>query len=96
MVEQIEVPESVTSPTYEIQKGDTLTSILKEQIPGIKELGSGPTQDTAIANILKGLSSEDLKAIGVESENVNKIFAGKSLNLEALHKIIEARNVLKQ
>ncbi len=78
--------------SYEIQRGDTLTKILKEQMPEIKELGKGPAQENALANILRGLTPEEMKEIGIRSGNPNLIYAGDKIDMDALHKIVESRS----
>ncbi len=77
--------------SYEIQRGDTLTKILKEQMPEIKGLGRGPAQENALANILRGLTPEEMKEIGIRSGNPNLIYAGDRIDMDALHKIVESR-----
>ena len=87
------IPKAAEVPkleSYTIRPGDTLTKIMKEQLPEIQELGAGKSQNTAIANILRELSPEELKSIGVRSGNPDLIYAGDPINTEALHKIIES------
>ncbi len=86
--EQIGVETQTLPTSYEIKSGDTFITILKDQIPSFRALGTGPEQETAIANLLKSLTPQELKSIGVESGNVNRIFAGKTLNLEAIAKLV--------
>ncbi len=68
--------------SYEIQRGDTLTKIIREQMPG--------KQMSEIVKILNELSPEELQQIGVRSNNIDLIYAGETINTEALHKIIES------
>ena len=89
------VTEGEVPTAYTIQKGDTLTNILKEKIPAIKELGAGQKQETAIANLIKKLSPSELSAIGVGA-NPDKIVAGKSLNLKVLNELIEKKGIIKK
>lgn len=78
---------------YTIEKGDTLTDIVREKIPQFSEMKAGYAQENAIANILKSLTPEEAKRIGIAapdgSFNVDKITAGKTLNLEEFAKIVE-------
>ncbi len=86
-----EAPMVSQHPPYTIRSGDTLTKILKEQIPEIQGLGKGQAQENAIANILRGLSAEELRSIGISSENPDLIYAGKDIDMNALHQIIESK-----
>lgn len=73
---------------YSIQKGDTLWGIMKTQIPEIAALTTEKAKDNAIANILDTLSIEDLEAAGIRSGDVNRIYAGETLNLDVLHGLV--------
>jgi hypothetical protein len=84
-------PEIPETPPYTIKSGDTLSGILKEQIPEIKNLGGGKAQENAIANILRGLSSEELKEIGIKSGDVNLIRPGDTINLDMLEDSIKSQ-----
>lgn len=80
----------VQHPPYTIRSGDTLTKIMKEQMSEMQAFKAGENQTTAIAKILKGLSAEELQRIGIRSGNPDLIYAGDTINTEALHKIIES------
>ncbi len=84
-------PEIQETPPYTIKSGDTLSSILKEQIPEIKNLGAGKAQENAIANILRGLSSEELKGIGIKSGDISLIRAGDTIDLDVLEDSIKSQ-----
>jgi hypothetical protein len=83
-----EAPMAAEHPPYTIRSGDTLTKILKEQMPEIQVLEAGKEQNTAIANILRGLSPEELQSVGIRSGNPDLIFAGDKIDIDALHKIV--------
>ena len=89
--EYIESNESLG--TYEIKKNDTLTKIMSEQIPAISDLDPN-IQDTVMANIFNDLSPKELEAIGLTSGNVDLIYAGSDINLDALAEIVESKRHL--
>lgn len=82
--------EASPSP-YIIQSGDTFTKILKEQIPGIKDLGDTKAQENTVANILKSLTKEQLAEIGIRGGNVDHIYAGQNIDTEKLAEILESK-----
>lgn len=73
---------------YTIERGDTLIGIMEEKVPALRALGESPARENAIANILNALSPEELERIGVGSGDVDMIYAGESVNLEELNKIV--------
>lgn len=85
-------PESVKD-VYTITRGDTMTALIKEHVPHIKGMQPGQAQENAIANILKSLTPEEMDRIGITSHNVDKIIAGKTLDLAELGKIVEGKKV---
>ncbi|HEX4798977.1 MAG TPA: hypothetical protein VFV22_00370, partial [Candidatus Paceibacterota bacterium] len=88
------VPEIHKSEAvYVIQKGDTLTDIMKKHVPEIKNLKTPFAQDNAVANMLKSLKPEELSRIGIRSGNPNVIYAEEPLYLTELQKIIKSKSV---
>lgn len=83
--------EVIVPETYVIQRGDSLTKILKEQIPEIKSLGAGKAQENAIANILRSLSPEELRTIGIQSGDIQNIRAGDTIHLDLLQESIQSQ-----
>lgn len=78
---------------YTIQRGDTLIGIMREKIPAIRLMGEETTmaRENATMNILRDLTAKELQDIGITSGNVNKIYAGDSINMEKLNEAILAR-----
>ncbi len=89
-----EAPMAAQHAPYTIKSGDTLTKILKEQMPEIQALDAGRAQNTAVTNILRGLSAEELQSVGIRSGNPDLIYAGDTINTDALHKIIESQSLM--
>jgi hypothetical protein len=67
---------------YEIQKGDALERILREK---------GGMQLKDAAGFWRSLSPEELRRIGVNSENPNLIYPGQKINLDAVRDLYEAK-----
>jgi hypothetical protein len=72
-------PESIFSlpESYEVQKGDTLTNIAGDIVEksGIEMTGDQKEVFYASVNeYLEGLSSQDLKEMGISSGNINEIY----------------------
>lgn len=92
--ESVAVPHA---PSYTIERGDTLTKIFKEHIPEIKELENSNDKAAAIAKLLKTFSGDELERIGVKHGNANLIYAGDTINLDELNKIIASkRSVIEE
>jgi hypothetical protein len=83
-----EVPKVEALKPYSIKSGDTLTKILKEQLPVIKKIDSPLDKDRALANLFRLLKSDDLNAIGLRSGVADSIYAGETIDLDKLNKII--------
>ena len=78
--------------THKVVKGDTLIGIMKSEIPLIEALKGTPGVDTKITHFLKTLSPEDMKRIGITSDNINLIRTGKdTINLDVLHELVNER-----
>jgi hypothetical protein len=82
--------DALKTGTYTIKSGDTLTKILREQIPEIKELSTPEARRSAVAEFLAHLKlkPEELREIGVTSESINKIRAGDTLNIAKLREMV--------
>ncbi len=89
MPEVPKTPEALSA--YTVKRGDTLTKILKEHIPEIRDLGPGKAQENAIANIVRSLSPEELKIMGIDSGNPNLIIPGRDIDLSLLQNSIESQ-----
>jgi len=76
---------------HTIVAGETLTSIMKNEIPALSALSGTYAQENAIANILQTLSPEDLERIGVHGGKVDIIRVGGKINMAELNTIIEAK-----
>lgn len=81
-------PEIQKSAPYTIKAGDTLTKILKEQAPSIKELGNTQAQENAVANILRSLTPVEMDSIGLSSHNIGNIRVDDSIDVQKLNAII--------
>jgi hypothetical protein len=83
--------------SYKIERNDTLTEILRNNVPEIKNSIEG-SQDTKIANLLNEfsgkLTDEDLKRIGLRDRNFDLIYEGDSINIDELNKIITEKHFL--
>ncbi len=91
----VEAPagKEIELPTdYEIQKGDSLLKIIeKNPFPNSSD-GEAITQAEAL-RMLRSLSSDELKELGIRSGNIDKIYVGDELDLEALRvKMLEHEN----
>jgi hypothetical protein len=71
-----------------VSKGDTLTKLVSEQIPEYKDVSRAE-----IFKRLALLTPEELKEVGIESENINKIEVGDRVKLERLQELLESKNV---
>ena len=77
--------------SYTVISGDTLTSILKQHIPGVAHLSSDG-QENAIQNFLRSLTPEEIRQIGIGTDP-NKLAIGESLNLERVAQLLEEKQV---
>ncbi len=68
---------------HTVAHGETLTAIARK-FPEIAKL-SGHDQEVAIANLVKHLSPEKLKLLGISSGNPNLIRTGEHIDLTKLH-----------
>ncbi len=80
------VPEKPVSD-YTIERGDTLTKILKEQVIG----GEAKPTPAQLARFFDSLNAAELRSIGVRSEEADLIFAGEKIDTEALKALWEAK-----
>lgn len=75
--------------TYEVKSGDTLTIIVRNQLKnagkleGLSPQGRLHLVETFI-NKFEDLGQDGLKAAGITSGNINKIYAGETINLSVL------------
>jgi len=89
-------PEIQKSAPYTIKAGDTLTKILKEQTPSIKELGNTQAQENAVANILRSLTPDEMDSIGLSSHSIENIRVDDSIDVEKLNAIIaEKKSIIE-
>lgn len=80
-------------PPYTVVSGDNLTKILKANIPELNSYDLSPQgQENAIQNLLKSLSPEELKAIGLGS-NPNKLAVGQTLNLNKVIELLHEKKI---
>jgi hypothetical protein len=75
--------------TYSIKRGDTLIKIVQSELP-LKTPDGKPLSEGAVLRLLKELTPAELEKIGVEGGNIDRIYAGKNLNLEELNKALFA------
>ncbi|HXK38430.1 MAG TPA: hypothetical protein VJ579_05185 [Candidatus Paceibacterota bacterium] len=68
---------------HTVVAGETLTSIVRK-FPEVAKL-AGHDQEVAIANLVKHLSPEKLKLMGISSGNANVIRVGEQIDLSKLH-----------
>lgn len=73
---------------HQVVKGNTVIGLMKQFIVEDNKIND---IDTKIANFLKTLKSDDLREIGIQSGDVNKIRIGDSLDLEKLKTLYEER-----
>jgi len=77
--------------TYTVQKGDTLSKIMSERIPSIAVLGDTHAQENAMQNIFRSVAPEELKAIGIQSGNVDRINVGDTIDMDLLLQSVESQ-----
>lgn len=73
----------VSFGAHAVTSGETLTAIVRK-FPEISKLPSH-SQEVAIANLMKRLSPEQLRGMGISSGNVNMIRVGEHIDLNKLH-----------
>jgi len=78
-------------PLYSAHAGESVTNILKEQIPDLKGL-TPQGQENAIQNFLKSLSPEEKLTAGI-SGNPDSLAVGQTLNLEKLNTLLHQKQV---
>lgn len=79
-----------------VQEGDTLMKILREQVPEIDALGTRQSRDTAIMNLLKSLSIQELVEIGVKSKDPDLIRIGERIDLEKVSALLTKKGLLSK
>lgn len=84
-------PEVLSLKSYSIKFGDTLTKILKENLPEIKNISNPVDKERALANLFKSLTPDELNAIGVRSGVVDSIYAGDTIKLDKLGAILKKK-----
>ncbi len=86
------VKEVVKLEPYTVKSGDTLTAIMKDKVPFVR--GMDPVRQQAILkNILDSFTGEEIKSIGLRSENADLIYPGEKVNIERLNEILESRRL---
>jgi hypothetical protein len=83
------IPETIPQ-SYTIKSGDTLTKILTEQSPDIKELPTPQARSAAVAKIIEQLKPAELRAIGIASEDADIIRAGDRIDIAKLNEMVSA------
>lgn len=90
IVEGVQAPYS--AEPYTVKSGDTLSQILKDKLEeGTRDIGSGRVQNTAMMDVLRSLTPEQLKEIGVTSGNMNLIRPGETINIDKLTGMYDAK-----
>lgn len=72
---------------HTVSQGETLTAIVRK-FPEIAKLPHAG-QETAIANLVKHLSPEQLRQMGISSGNADLIRIGEHIDITKLHKHVE-------
>lgn len=76
---------------YRVRSGDTVTKILKTNIPELAQL-SPRAQENAIQNLLKSLSPEEMRAIGLGADP-DKIMPDQTLDLKRVGELLHEKKV---
>ncbi len=82
--------ESATA-SYEVKAGDNLTKIIKEHIAVMKDR-TPEQQVKAIQNMLKRLSPEQMKAIGVT--HPDRIFPGQIIHIDKINDLLGSERLM--
>ena len=72
-------------PDYNVASGDNLTNIITKQIPGATE--------TDVQNLLRKLSPDQWKELGIGSGDPHLIRPGESIQLDRIQEFVGAKNV---
>lgn len=87
---KMEVPSLTDIPEYTVVPGDNLTRILSENVPLLGGLDRG-AQETAIQNVLRTLSKEEIQSLGIRSGNPDLIYPGETINMKRFAELISER-----
>lgn len=82
--------EHVPLPKYHVEVGDSMYRILRERVPAFRDLGPGKAQEYAMAQFLKHLSPEEVKALGISSGNTQLLSLHDTIDIEALDRLARA------
>ncbi|MFZ2253430.1 MAG: hypothetical protein WAW13_04685 [Minisyncoccia bacterium] len=89
-------PEVLSLKSYSIKFGDTLTKILKENLPEIKNITNPADKERALANLFESLTPDELNAIGVRSGVADSIYAGDTIKLDKLGAILKTKGGIER
>jgi hypothetical protein len=93
IVTHSEVLPSVEINEYTVGRGESLSRIISEQVPKLRELGDGKVQQMALANFLKSLTHDELESIGVRGGNANMLIEGQRIDIARARELLEAKHI---
>ena len=77
--------------TYTVRAGDNFTNILKANVAELKGLPTS-AQENAVQNLLKRLSPEELKEVGLDGDP-NKLAVGQTIDLNRVAQFLHGKKV---